>query len=164
MDDPRTEQEQRAAVVEAALSWIGTPFHNCAAVKGPQGGIDCAHLLARAYSEAGVTEDIQPGRYPPAWFLHRDEERFAEFVLRYAVECVEADAGPGDVVLYRIGRCFGHGAIIVEWPKRIVHAHLSSRGVTLFGAFDGDLNGRATRFFTMWPKTGVPPRLVTGGG
>ena len=161
-----TEQErlEREAVVQAAKSWLGTPFHNCAQVKGRNGGVDCAHLLARAYSESGVTEDIQPGRYPPAWFMHRDEERFVEFVERYAVECAEEDVGPGDTVIYRIGRCFAHGAIVVDWPHTILHAHLSSRQVTLYGAFDGDLAGRQVRFFTMWPKHGEAPRAHRRSG
>lgn len=154
------ESAERAAVVAAARSWLGTPFHNCAQVKGPRGGIDCAHLLARAYSESGVCDDIQPGKYPPAWFLHRDEEWFADFVLRYAVECDEADVGPGDTVLYKIGRCYAHGGIVVDWPTLIIHAHMGSRFVVMSRAFDGDLLGRKVRFFTMWPRYGVPPRLA----
>ena len=153
-----TEAEERQAVVDAARSWIGTPFHNCASVKGRSGGIDCANLLARAYEESGVCPPIDTGVYPPAWFLHRDEERFVEFVLRYGVEIPEEDVGPGDTVLYRIGRCFAHGAIVVSWPGEIIHAHMSSRMVTPFGGYDGDLQGRATRFFTMWPRSGRAPR------
>ena len=147
----RTEAEERQAVIDAARSWIGTPFHDCAAVRGA--GIDCANLLARSFEEAGLTGPIDTGVYPPAWFLHRDEERFAEFVLRYAREITESEAGPGDIVLYKYGRCFAHGAIIVEWPKLIVHAYKSARIVTEYRPFDGDLYGRPTRFFTIWPRT-----------
>ncbi len=159
-DSGALERAQREAVVAAAAGWVGTPFHDCASVKGPRGGIDCANLLARVYEEAGVTGRIDTGRYSPSWFMHRDEERFAAFVMRYAVEIPEAEAGVGDTVLYKIGRCFAHGAIITEeWPNRIIHAHKQSRHVVIARPFDGDLAGRKTRFFTMWPRTGRPPRL-----
>ena len=145
-----SEMEQRAAVVRAAETWIGTPFHNCASVKGH--GVDCANLIARVYTEAGVLGEIDTGTYPPAWFMHRDEERFAEFVLRYGSEISLDMVRQGDTVLYKIGRCFAHGAIVVDWPRLIIHAHFQSRRVVPSGAFDGDLAGRAVRFFTMWPR------------
>ena len=40
---------QRAAVVAEARSWIGTPYHHAADVKGH--GVDCAMLLIRVYCD-----------------------------------------------------------------------------------------------------------------
>jgi cell wall-associated NlpC family hydrolase len=45
---------QRAAVVAEAKTWIGTPYHHAADVKGH--GVDCAMLLVRIYGDLGLVE------------------------------------------------------------------------------------------------------------
>ena len=66
------EAAQRAAVIAEARTWIGTPFHDVACVKGA--GVDCAHFVHAAYTGAGIFEDLGIERYDPQWFLHRDED------------------------------------------------------------------------------------------
>jgi uncharacterized protein YijF (DUF1287 family) len=58
---------------------------------------------------------------------------------------------PGDVVLYRIGRCFAHGGIVVEpgWPT-IVHAYARAGRVLLDDGSAGDLARRERKFFSRW--------------
>jgi cell wall-associated NlpC family hydrolase len=124
-----TVDEQRAAVVAEARTWLNTPYHHAARCKG-----------------AGVD-------YPPDWHLHRDVERYLEVVTGHARE-VAAPTGPGDFVLYRWGRCFAHGAIIVGWPE-IIHA-LIDVGVVLDLGEAGRLAGRDRRFFTLWPRGNRP--------
>ena len=98
----------RAAVVTEAKTWIGTPFHHAARVKGA--GVDCLMLLAEVYERAGVTTGrINPPFYVPDWHLHRDAERYMEGLLRYA-RPVDAPE-PGDIALFRFGRTYSHGAI-----------------------------------------------------
>ena len=77
----------------------------------------------------------------------RDAERYLDIVARHARE-VSAPTGPGDFVLYRWGRAFAHGAIVVAWPS-IIHA-LIHVGVTEDNGEAGQLAGRARRFFTLW--------------
>src|SRR4051794_18561064 len=60
----------RACVVREAESWIGTPFHHAARVKGA--GVDCLMLLAEIYEHAGIAPHIEPSFYVPDWHLHRD--------------------------------------------------------------------------------------------
>lgn len=138
----------RAAVIAAAREWIGTPFHDLARVKGV--GVDCAQLVAAAFHEAGVVAHIDTGHYSPQFMLHHGEERLAAFVMRYASEIDEARAGPADVVLYKVGRVFSHAAIIVEWPREIIHAHKLSGKVVAMAPDIADLQGRAKRFFSVW--------------
>jgi cell wall-associated NlpC family hydrolase len=138
----------RAAVLAAAEAWIGTPFHDLARVKGA--GVDCAQLVAAVYHEAGIFGEIVSPAYSPQFMLHRDEERLADFVLRYAREIRADEARPADVVLYKIGRCFAHAAIIVEWPREIIHAHKLSGKVVRMHPFTADLQDRPTRFFSAW--------------
>ena len=53
--------------------------------------------------------------------MHRDAERYMEGLLQYAHE-IDGPPEPGDVALFRFGRCYSHGAIVVEWP-RLIHAY-----------------------------------------
>ena len=133
----------RDAVVAEAKTWIGTPFHHAARIKGA--GVDCLMLLAEVYERAGVTAGrINPPFYVPDWHLHRDAERYMEGLLRYArpVDAPET----GDVALFRFGRTYSHGAVVIEWP-RLIHAYWSI-GVVWGDATLFPLAGRAVRFFT----------------
>ncbi len=117
----------RAAVIAEAMSWVGTPYHHLAAVKGA--GVDCAMLLVAVYKAVGVLDpEFDPRPYSPQWFLHRSEEKFIGHLLPLASRT--QTPVPGDVVLYRFGRTASHGAILVD-PERIVHAHRPSRRVEL---------------------------------
>jgi cell wall-associated NlpC family hydrolase len=113
-------ENERAQVVAVARSWLGTPYHPCGRIKGA--GVDCLTLLAEVYAEAGVTQYINVPYYPHDWHLHRGRERYLEGLLRYAHE-INEPAGPGDIALWKFGRCFSHGAIVIEWPL-IIHAYV----------------------------------------
>ena len=57
----------RQAVIAAAVTWIGTPFHHAARVKGA--GVDCLMLLAEVYERAGVAPRVEPPFYVPDWHM-----------------------------------------------------------------------------------------------
>lgn len=122
------ETVQRLRIDEVARSWIGTPYHDHGEVKGA--GVDCAKLLLMVYVEAGLIDYVDVGHYSPQFFLHGDEERYLGWVQRFAREIPRDEAKTGDVVLYKIGKVFAHGALIAApgWPH-IVHAHSSARRV-----------------------------------
>jgi NlpC/P60 family putative phage cell wall peptidase len=133
----------RQAVINEAVSWIGTPFHHAARVKGA--GVDCLMLLAEVYERAGVASHIEPPFYVPDWHLHRDAERYLEGLLRYA-RSVAGPPRPGDVALFKFGRTFSHGAIVTEWPQ-VIHAYWAV-GVVWGDATLYPLKDRPVRFFT----------------
>ena len=132
----------RAAVVQEAATWIGTPFHHAARVKGA--GVDCLMLLAEVYERAGVAGHIEPPFYVPDWHLHREAERYLQGLMRYARPVKRPE--PGDIVLFRFGRTFSHGAIVVEWP-RLIHAYWAI-GVVWGDATLYPLADRPVRFFS----------------
>jgi cell wall-associated NlpC family hydrolase len=142
-------------VLEEAQGWIGTPFHHEARVKGA--GVDCAMLLCEVYERAGLIGRVEIPHYPPDWHLHRDAERFLERLVAHAREIAGPPNGPdplpGDVALFRYGRCFSHGAIVVAWP-RVVHANFLARAVTWGDATLEPLAGRAVRFFSVFQARG----------
>ena len=142
-----TEHEQRRAVVAEALSWVGTPYHHAARVKGA--GADCGLLLAAVYEAAGVLPRVDPGAYPHDWMLHRDEERYLELVQAHARE-IEGPPQPGDTAVWRFGRTYSHGALVLEWPQ-IVHAFLPAGEVVVDDALANQaLASRPVRFFSPW--------------
>lgn len=118
-----TEEAQRARVVALAKSWANppTPYHHAAAIRGQ--GVDCATLLHAVFKEAGMLGDVVLPPYSHQWHVHRDEEKYTDFIRQFAPEVTGRAPLPGDIVVWRFHRCFAHGAIVTDWP-RIVHAFL----------------------------------------
>jgi len=125
------------ALIEEARSWKGTPYHHMARVKGA--GVDCGQLLVACFAAAGYMEDFDPGYYTSDWHLHRDVDLYLQLVEKY-MDRAEGDndlpladrkdfrANPGDVLMFRVGRVYSHGAIVTDWPN-IVHSYLPSEMV-----------------------------------
>jgi cell wall-associated NlpC family hydrolase len=120
-NDAAKSDMQRAAVVAAARAWIGTPYHHMADIKGA--GVDCAMLLVRVYCDLGLVSPFDPRPYTRDWMMHRNEERYLGFLLERARIVAKPDAG--DVILFKIGRCFAHGGIVTRTePLTICHAFM----------------------------------------
>lgn len=143
--------KERAAVVAEAKTWIGTPYHHRAALKGV--GADCATILTKIYPAAlPWCKDYQFNlpNYSMDWHLHRSDEMYLKLVEVYANEVPEGK--PGDIVVFKFGRSFSHGGIIIEWPT-IVHALLQARCVMIDDAsINHDLVPRERKFFSPWMK------------
>jgi hypothetical protein len=142
------ETTARQTVVAEARSWISTPYHHAADVKGH--GVDCAMLLVRVHCDLGLVEKFDPRPYTRDWFLHRSEERYLETLLGSAQEIRSPSVG--DIALFRLGRCFAHGGIISKSdPLTIIHAHSGVGRVTegRVAQFP-DLAGRVMRFASHW--------------
>jgi NlpC/P60 family putative phage cell wall peptidase len=151
-----TEPQQRQRVVEVAKSFISTPYHHMGMIKGV--GVDCLTLLAAVFNEAGLIEQPEIPYYPSDWMLHRDAERYLEGVMKYCREVPTPQ--PGDIALWKFGRCFSHGAIVIEWPM-IIHAYwrrnciledaLAATWLTRIGENGPDQGKeRQVRFFSFW--------------
>jgi cell wall-associated NlpC family hydrolase len=149
---PETEVAQRAAVVAEARTWIRTPYVNCADIRGR--GVDCGMLIVRCFVDTGLVAPFDPRPYPPDWHLHRSGERYLGFVGDRCKQVSEPQ--PGDVAVFKFGRCYSHGAIVVAAkPLRIVHAFVQARQVV-----EEDLvrnphlcdTKRAVMFFSLWPS------------
>ena len=149
-----SEAEQRQRVVDEARTWIGTPYHSCARVKGV--GVDCAQMPAAVYEAAGMIPHIPQDPYSHQWHLHQSKEVYLNMVLSHAKEF----AGPpeaGDFVLFKIGRVHAHGGIVSTWPN-IIHAvsdgfkGIVETDVTRVPFAKMLLIKRDPRFFTLWDK------------
>lgn len=155
------EAAERRSVVEAARSWIATPYHHNAAVKGA--GVDCGRILIESLAEAGLIESFDPGYYAGDWHLHRDEERYLATVETHCPRVSDdmasiRDRGPefvpgaGDFLMWRIGRTFSHAAIVTDWP-RMVHSCASARMVLEIDIHETPMIGRPVMQFSYWSKS-----------
>lgn len=118
--------EWRKQVVDEAMTWISTPYHHLADVKGA--GVDCAMLLRNIYCGLSLVPMFDPRPYSPQWYFHHDEERYLGWVKKYC-DPVEI-AKPADLALYKFGRCVAHGAIVIS-DSLMVHAYEPSGCVEL---------------------------------
>ena len=158
-----TENAQRAAIVAAARSWIGTPYHNCADIKGV--GVDCGMLLVRVFVDTGLCAPFDPRPYPIDWHLHRGDERYLGFIFDRGREVTEPQ--PGDVMVLRYGRSYAHGGIVTKASRSrpsctpsIRRAWFSKRrSSTTRHLCDA---ARAPRFFSYWATEAMSG--LFGGG
>lgn len=139
----------RDEVVAEAITWELTPYHHKARIKGV--GVDCAQFPAAVYEAVGLIPHIEPG-YSPQWMLHRDEEQFLGWVRQFAREIGREAVGPGDFAIWKYGRCFSHGAMVIDAPQ-IIHAVILGGGVVR-GDMDRDeeLRSRPVKFFTLFER------------
>lgn len=136
----------RQAVVAEAERWLGTPYHAHARAHGH--GVDCVHLLCAVYEACGLLPPFDPGRYPISWHLHRSDELY---MAQLDARAVRRDEGqPGDVALFRFGRCFSHAGIVAH--DGVVHAfNRRGGGVVMRTRLDeAPLAGRPVIFYDMY--------------
>jgi cell wall-associated NlpC family hydrolase len=92
---------KRSQIVACARTWLGTPWHHHACVKGV--GVDCVHLGAGVLAELGV--DVPPlppyERAPDGVTLIAMCDEHLERIARH-------EMGPGDFV-------------VIEWGNGIPH-------------------------------------------
>lgn len=153
------ESALRMRVVEEARSWVSTPYHHRARVKGA--GVDCAQLVLAVYASVGVIEDFDPGHYPSDWHLHKSDELYLRAVLERAIEIPSGLLPlPGDLMLMKFGNTYSHGAIVIKWPL-CVHALLRHPVGYIDMEMDMVLRDRKTgemrpsKFFSYWPREAV---------
>lgn len=146
-------REQRLRVIEVAKTWVGTPYVSNGMIKGRRGGVDCAKLLLAVYSEAGIIPAFEVPPYSPQWHLHKNVEEYLGYVKQYAHEITEDKLDAGDIVLFKIGRLFAHGAIVETWPRAF---HIRAPRTVFCDDIMRDTLGRHAlarcekRFFSYW--------------
>ncbi|MBP2638449.1 MAG: hypothetical protein H6Q72_4356 [Firmicutes bacterium] len=110
----------RDNVVAEAKTWMLTPHVNAARIKGA--GVDCGTLLLEVFEHCGLIPHTDVGWYPADFHLHQSEEKYLSFVNMFCDQ-TEPPFLPGDVAVFKFGRCVSHAGIVVEWPT-IIHAYI----------------------------------------
>lgn len=114
-------------VINVARSWLGTPYHDQASVKGV--GCDCAGLARGIWREVVGEEPASLPPYSRDWGEVGARETFASFVRPFMIEIDPATASPGALVLLRMkrGGPAKHCGVLVDHGL-VVHA-IERRGV-----------------------------------
>lgn len=150
---------ERKAVIAEAMTWRGTPFRDCARLKGQRGGVDCAQFLCAVYEASGVSGHVETERYNLQALLNVAEEDYVAELLKHCHEVQGAETLPADIVVFRWGKSYSHGAILVDsWQGRIIHA-LNGFGVIVT---DAARDGRILA--TIRKHQGHPPRFFRPAG
>ena len=111
--------ETRARIVAEARTWILTPYHHMAELKGV--GVDCGKLVLCILSNAGVVDHADFGSYPKDWMLARENPFLEDLFREHFVIATTPELG--DVMLFRAGRNYCHLALVtIAKPLTLLHA------------------------------------------
>jgi len=117
----------RAQVVECARSYVGTPWHHLARVKGPQGGVDCAGLIICIAEELKLIEKSVEvpnySKYPDGTLLPT--------CTKYMHAILSHTARPGDVLVFAFDVDPHHMGIVAEFDGQptVIHSYAQARMV-----------------------------------
>lgn len=113
---------RRDDIVALARSWVGTPYHHQASVRGA--GCDCLGVVRGVYCELLGVELSQVPPYSRDWAEARREETLLVGAATYLEPVTPAKAADaGDVVVFRLTRhAMAKHAAILTTPDTMVHA------------------------------------------
>lgn len=144
LPDPRPDADElRAQIADIAVSWLKTPWHHEARLKGA--GVDCAQFLLAVYSEAGLIASYKPEHYSADWFLHRDDPLFLAEIAKHCVQVPEGAIG--DIAMFKFGRHPAHGAIVLG-NNLVIHAYKPEGQVTISELIGSPLQERLAGFYS----------------
>ena len=111
----------RDAIVRAARRYIGTPYRHQAALAGA--GCDCLGLIRGVWRDLYGAEPEAPPPYSPDWGDTGPGEPMLEAARRHLVPVPLAEAGAGDVLVFRLkpGVVAKHAAILTS-RTGMIHA------------------------------------------
>ena len=142
----------KAAALEEARGWVGTPYRHQASLKGE--GADCLGLIRGVWREVvGPEPEVLPP-YSPDWAEACGAETLLLAARRWLIEIEVEAARPGDVLLFRmradvpVKHCGILSAVGPPEP-RLIHAYW---GRSVIESWMGDwwLKKRAAAF--TWPE------------
>lgn len=148
------EQKGREIIIATAKSYLRTAYHHQARRRSV--GVDCATLILECAIEAGIVpKDEKLPHYPFQWCMNGDRESLIEFIRRFCPE-FPGPPKPASIVVWKMGRTFSHGAIVLDWPT-CIHARVGTGCEYVNAEADGQLammgsEPRPRLFFDHWVK------------
>ena len=111
-----------ALVIAAARSWLGTPYHDQASLKGV--GCDCLGLARGVWREVVGPEPFLIEPYSRGWGETGQIEVLAEGARRMMREIAMAEIGPGALVLFRmVPRAIAKHVGVMTGPDTFIHSY-----------------------------------------
>ncbi len=109
-------------IIATARSWIGTPYQHQASCKGA--GCDCLGLIRGVWRELYGGEPETPPPYAMDWADTGGAETMRDAARRHLQEIAVDQAGPGDVLLFRLlRRGPARHAGILSGKGMLIHAY-----------------------------------------
>ena len=121
-----TDTRARLKALEIARTWIGTPYHHQARVKGH--GCDCIGLIIGVWEElyGAIPKSFIMPAYTPSWSEETGLSLMAEVGKTYLISIPKGGELPGDILMYRM---------LYAGPTK--HAGLMSGPETMIHAYSG---------------------------
>jgi NlpC/P60 family putative phage cell wall peptidase len=111
-----------AFVIATAHSWLGTPYHDQASLRGI--GCDCLGLARGVWREVVGDEPFPIPPYSRDWGQTGPREVLAEGARKMMQEILLAKAGPGALILFRMApRAIAKHVGILTGSDRFIHAN-----------------------------------------
>ena len=111
-----------AKIVAEARSWIGTPYHHQASLKGV--GCDCLGLIRGVWRAVYGDEPETPPPYTPDWAEAQNCETLLAAATRHLRVIDMADAGAGDIVMFRWrAHLPAKHCAVLTGAAAMIHAH-----------------------------------------
>ncbi len=112
----------REAIVAAARSWLGTPYHHQASCKGV--GSDCLGLIRGIWRELYGPEPEAMPAYTRDWGSATGSETLLEAACRHLIKIEDMSGrAPGDVLVFRMrDEGVAKHVGILTGASRLVHA------------------------------------------
>lgn len=112
----------RERIVAVARDWLATPYRHQASVKGV--GCDCLGLVRGVWRELYSAEPEAPPPYTPNWADKARAETLRDAAARHCRAIAISAAGPGDILLFRMGAgAPAKHAAILTGRRRVIHAY-----------------------------------------
>ena len=109
-------------VIATARSWLGTPYHDQASLKGV--GCDCLGLARGVWRDVVEPEPFPIPPYSRDWGEMGPREVLADGARRMMPEIGLADLGPGALILFRMTpRAIAKHVGILTTADSFIHAY-----------------------------------------
>jgi NlpC/P60 family putative phage cell wall peptidase len=136
---------QSDKIITEALTWLNTPYHHLARVKGV--GVDCAQLVAGIADNIKLQEErINIDTYSVEWHLHSREERMCQIIESFGCIRIDlSDREPGDILTFKFGRVNSHMGVMIN-NTQFIHARMDIEKVVI-NELSGDWIKRLDRVY-----------------
>lgn len=131
----------RSYIAEVARTWLGTPYHHQAALKGV--GADCIGLVRGVYKELYGHDPSGTPRYSESWGEVNPDELLLKGARDYLEEVWYSNYKLGDVLIFRVkNAASAKHCSIVSGHDTMIHA-VSTKAVieTNIGAWSKKIAG-----------------------
>ena len=97
-------------IIEEAKTWIGVPYVHRGINKR---GADCTGMLIGILQTLGYGPNFFLRKYPKDWNLHAmANDYIVEQLAQVAIRVPKKDKQPGDVLVFRWGKCNSHTGVL----------------------------------------------------